>query len=179
VKSEASDDVVCETAADGTAYLKAFNNAAPTDVRAAVDGGTLLWSVPWRAAGEPYFRLYGTSRGPVLMTDIGIGWSYSWDWPDPESAVRHVRRHTAEADLKNDAEYIRRRVADLSATILQEGPLGFVIDQRGHVRAVLRTADGPETRWYPGAAEALDDAAQYAVRGGAWAGRLTETPGTV
>jgi hypothetical protein len=174
VKNDTQDDVRRETAADGTAYLKAFNNGAPAEVRAAVDAGTLLWSVPWRAVGDPYFNLYGTSCGPVLMTDIGLGWAYSWNWPDPEAAVRHVRRHTAEADLENGADYLRR-----STTVLLEEPQCTVVEQRGHVRAILLTAGGPETRWYPGAAEALADAAEFARAAGAWAGRLAETPGTV
>ena len=172
--TRAQDDVRRETAADGTAYLKAFNSAAPTEVREAVDGGTLLWSVPWRATAEPYFKLYDTSCGPVLMTDTGLGWAYSWDWPDPAAAVRHVRRHTAEADLTDGADYLRR-----CATVLLEGPWGLVVDQRGHVRAALRTGDDPETRWYPGRQQALTDAAAHARADGAWAGRLAEIPGTV
>jgi hypothetical protein len=176
VKNDTSPgDVHRETAADGTAYLKALNNFAPAEVRAAAESGELLWSVPWRATGDPYFNLYGTSRGPVLMTDIGLGWAYSWDWPDAEAAVRHVRRHTATADLENGADYLRR-----STKVLLESPQCIVAEaRRGHVRAVLRTPDGPETRWYPGAAEALADAAEHARSGGAWAGRLVEIPGTV
>jgi hypothetical protein len=177
--NDTQDDVRRETAAEGTAYLKAFNSAAPAEVRAAVDSGTLLWSVPWRAAGEPYFKVYGTSCGPVLMTDISVGWAYSWDWPSPEAAVLHVRRYTAEADLENRAAYIRRRVAALSATVLLESPRCIVVEQSGHVRAILRTAGGPETRWYPGKAEALADAAAHVRDGSAWAGRVAEAPGTV
>jgi hypothetical protein len=156
-----------ETAADGTPYLKAFNNGAPVEVRAAVASGALLWSVPWRAAGQPYFRLFDTACGPVLMTDIGLGWSYAWGWPDAAAAVRHVRRHTAEADLEHGGDYLRRR-----ASILLDGPWGAVVEQNGHARAILHAERGPETRWYPSRRQALDAAAAHARDACAWASQL-------
>lgn len=165
---ETSGDVRHETAADGTPYLTAFNNAAPAEVRDAVASGILLWSVPWRGFGEPYFELFDTAAGPVLKTDVFIGHAYSWGWPDAAAAVRHVRRHTAEADLAED--YLRHR-----GVILLDGPWGAVAEQHGAARAILHTEHGPETRWYPGRQQALDAAAAHARDACAWAGRLRGT----
>lgn len=155
------------SAGDGTPYLKAFNNAAPAEVRSAVTAGVLVWSVPWRGSGHPYFKLYDTSTGPVLMTDICIGWAYSWGWPDTAAAVRHVRRYTAERDLADD--YARRHAA-----VVLAGPWGIVIEQRpgSIIRAILHTENGPETRWYPTLQRALDAAAAHASDGQAWTDRL-------
>ena len=159
------------TASDGTPYLTAFNHAAPPEIRDAVTDGILLWAVPWRGPGQAYFRLYDTTAGPVLMTDIFIGWSYSWGWPDAAAAARHVRHHTAEADLAED--YLRRHAA-----ILLEGPWGILAEQRGQVRAVLHTVHGPQTSWYPGRDQALDAVAAHISDAAAWAGQLTGTSPT-
>ena len=161
-------DVRHEMAADGaTRYLKALNNAAPAEVRAAAASGILLWSVPWRGFGKPYFELFDTVAGPVLVTDIGFGHAYSWDWPDAAAAVRHVRRHTAEADLEHGGDYLRRR-----ASIHLDGPWGAVTEQDGHARAILHGEHGPETSWYPSRRQALDAAAAHARDACAWAGQL-------
>ena len=156
------------TAGDGTRYLVALNNAAPPEIRNAVTAGILLWAVPWRGPGQAYFRLYDTTAGPVLMTDIFIGWSYSWGWPDAAAAARHVRRHTAEADLAED--YLRRHAA-----IMLEGPWGILAEQRGQARAVLHTVHGPQTSWYPGRNQALDAVAAHVRDTAASAGQLTGT----
>jgi hypothetical protein len=164
----AGGEVRHETAADGTTrYLKALSNWAPGEVRDAVASGVLLWSVPWRGFGQPYFELFDTSAGPVLVTGIGIGHAYSWDWPGPAAAVRHVRRHTAEADLEHGRDYLRCR-----ASTLLSGPWGAVVEQDGHVRAILHGDHGPETRWYPGREQALAAAAAHARGACAWAGQL-------
>lgn len=153
------------TACDGTPYLQALNNHAPAEIRDAVTGGVLLWSVPWRGAGSAYFELYDTTAGPVLKTDICFGWAYAWGWPDHAAVVRHVRRHTAELDLAEG--YPRRH-----GVILAGGPWGTVISQRGHVRAILHTEHGPETRWYPDPRQALDAAAAHSRDASAWADQL-------
>lgn len=153
-------------AADGTPYMEAFNDAAPEDVRGAVDDGVLLWSVPWRGPGPRFFELYDTRVGPVLKTDIFIGWAYAWDWPGAAAAVRHVRRHTAELDLAEG--YLRYP----RVVILLAGPWGTVIEQNRDVRAILHTEHGPETRWYPGRQQALEAAAAHVRDACAWAARL-------
>ncbi len=159
-------DIRTRAACDGTPYREAFNEHAPPEVRGAAAAGTLLWSVPWRGPGRSYFELYDTSAGPVLKTDICIGWAYAWGWPDAAAAVRHVRRYTADLDLAED--YGRRRAA-----ILIGGPWGIVIEQGpGNIRAILHTEHGPETRWYQTAGQALRAAAAYARDNPAWSDRL-------
>lgn len=161
-----TQDIRTRAACDGTPYREAFNDHAPPEVRSAVDAGTLLWSVPWRGGGRSYFQLYDTRIGPVLKTDICVGWAYAWRWPDHAAAVRHIRRYTAELDLAED--YGRRR-----ATILLGGPWGIVIEQGpGNIRAILHTEHGPETRWYQTAGQALRAAAAYARDDPAWSDRL-------
>jgi hypothetical protein len=161
-----SGGIRARAAADGTPYRQALNEHAPARVRDAVENGTLVWSVPWRGPGRSYFQLFDTTAGPVLRTDILIGWSYAWGWPDTAAAVRHVSGYAAALDLAED--YGR-----LHAAVLLDGPWGTVICQGlGNIRAILHTEHGPQTRWYQTSEQALADAAAHVTNSHRWAHRL-------